>query len=178
MSKVWEYESKKDDKLTKHLEKDKDIVFTKPEMALYLLSTIHFEPTDVVMEPCKGKGAFYDNFPNNVQKEYCEINEGIDYLQYNGSVDITISNPPFVPRKLFWAFHQKAMATTKREIYWLINLLSINVFTPKRLNEMKEKGWFINGFHIVQDKRWFGRYAFIKISRNDNQVVHWMDKTF
>jgi len=178
MSKVWDYKSNEDDKLSKQVEKDKDIVMTKPEMAKHLIYLLKFEDGDVVMEPCLGTGSFYDNLPDNVEKMYCEINKGKDYLEFDGMVDITLSNPPFVPRKLFWSFQQKAMDTTRREIYWLVNIGSLNVFTPKRLVEMKEKGWFINSFHIVNDKRWFGRYAWVKISKEDNNIFSWNTKSF
>lgn len=178
MSKVWEYESKKDDPLAEKVNKDPNIVMTNPEMAKHLIDLIDFKDGDVVIEPCYGRGAFYDNLPNNIHKEFCEINEGIDYLEYDGEVDITLSNPPFVPRKLFWSFQQKAMDTTRREIYWLINISSLNVFTPKRLNEMKDKGWYINSFHIVADRRWFGRYAWVKISKEDKGTFTWNNKTY
>ena len=178
MSKIWEYESSKDDKLSKKVEKDPDIVMTNPDMAKYLLSTIKLEEGSIVLEPCRGKGAFYNNFPTNTINKYCEINEGIDFLEYNEKVDYIISNPPFVPRKLFWSFQQKAMDICNKEIYWLINLSSLNVFTPNRLEEMKEKGWYIQNFHIVADKRWYGRYVFIKISKEQNNVFSWNPKCF
>ncbi len=99
--KVWDYKSNKNDRLAELVKKDKDIVMTKPEMAKLLISKVKFNPGDVVMEPCRGKGAFYDNLPNNIIKKYCEINEGKDYLKFNGRVDVTLSNPPFVHHKLF-----------------------------------------------------------------------------
>ncbi|MAO24642.1 MAG: hypothetical protein CMJ25_28170 [Phycisphaerae bacterium] len=167
--KVWDYESAKG---------DKSIVMTKPSMAKYLISTIEFLDGDVVLEPCRGDCAFYDNFPINVEKEFCEINEGKDFLEYENEVDYVISNPPFVPRKLFWSFNQKAMKITRKKIYWLINLSSLNVFTTKRLKEMREQGWFINSMRIVNDKRWFGRYAFIEISKDNNNFVTFNTVTF
>lgn len=178
MSKVWEYESKDDDKLGKQVAKNPDIVMTKPEMARHLISRIPWKEGDVVMEPCKGKGAFYDNLPDTVNKEWCEINEGRDYLTFEGKVDVTLSNPPFVPRAFFWEFHKKAMDTTRRAIYWLINIGSLNVFTPKRLEEMKTKGWFIQSFHTVSDKRWFGRYVWIEITREPNGCMTWAENGF
>tara|TARA_R110000787_G_C13186624_1_gene422489 strand:- start:46 stop:585 length:540 start_codon:yes stop_codon:yes gene_type:complete len=179
MAKVWDYVSKNDDKLSKQVIKNPDIVMTKPEMAQYLVSTIDFKDDDIVMEPCLGNGAFYDSFPvSEYNKVWCEINRGIDYLNYDGLVDYTISNPPFVPRKLFWQFHQKAMETTNKGIYWLVNMSSLNVFTPKRLEEMNDKGWYINGFIIVADKRWFGRYCFLKITKENNNFVLFHKKTF
>lgn len=177
-NKVWDYKSNDNDHLSKQVEKDENIVMTKPTMAIYLLSTIKFENGDVVMEPCKGTGSFYDNLPNNTIKKYCEINEGIDYLKFGEMVDYTVSNPPFVPRKLFWEFNKTAMKTTRKEIYWLINMSSLNVFTSKRLEDMKEKGWFINSFHIVSDKRWFGRYVWVKISKKDTETVKWSSGSF
>lgn len=171
MSKIWNYKSKTDDKLAKQVCKNPDIVFTKPEMAIYLISISALQPNDLVMEPCKGKGAFYDNLPDWVNKTYCEINEDKDYLQSTEVVDITMSNPPFVPRKLFWQFHLKAMQTTRRKIYWLINMSSLNVFTPNRMTEMDERGWYITKMTIVQDSRWFGRYVWVEFSKENKGFI-------
>ena len=178
-NKVWNYKSNDNDELAKQVEKDPTIVMTKPEMAKHLIGLIDFKDGDIVMEPCRGDGAFYNNLPDNVIKEWCEINEDKDFLEYQGrKFDICLANPPFVPRKLFWSFMQKSMDFTNRQIYWLINISSLNVFTPKRLEEMKTKGWFIESFYVVSDKRWFGRYIWLKIGRNDNNIFNWNDKSF
>ena len=147
-------------------------------MALDLISLTPITDDDVIIEPCKGTGSCYHNFPKNVINVVCEINEGIDYLDFNGEVDYTVSNPPFVPRELFWSFHCKAMETTRKAIYWLINICYLNAFTPKRLNEMKSKGWYINGFHVVSDKKWFGRHVWMRISRTNTQTITWCDITY
>lgn len=173
-----EYKTKDKKNLAEQVEKNKSIVMTNPEMAKYLLSLIKFEDKDIVLEPGKGEGAFYDNFPDNVERRYCEIDEGIDFLEYDNAVDYCISNPPFVPRKLFWEFNQKAMEITQKKIYWLINLSSLNVFTPNRLEEMKDKGWYIQSLNIVADKRWYGRYVFVEISREKNNLFSWNKKVF
>ena len=172
--KIWDYKSNKDDRLAQKVKKDPDIVHTRHEHARALLRLVKFRDNDRVMEPCKGKGAFYDNFPDNVTKFWCEKNESRDYMFWNETVDITISNPPFVPRKLFWLFQQKAMETTEREIWWLINISSMNVFTQRRIEEMKALGWYINQFNITCDKRWFGRYVFLKIDRIKSDVFRWV----
>lgn len=178
MSKIWEYESKGDDKLSQKVKKNKNIVMTTPEMAKLLISRVNIEEGDEVMEPCFGTGSFYKNFPTNCKKHFCEINLGKNYLDFEGEVDYTISNPPFIPRKLFWSFHIKAMETTRKGIYWLINISSLNVFTPKRLEEMNDKGWYINSFFIVADKRWFGRYAFVEINKKKSSVFEFHRKSF
>lgn len=179
MNKVWDYESKKDDTLSKLVEKEgDDIVMTKPEMAEYLMNRLNFEENDILMEPCKGKGSFYNAFPKHTINKYCEINEGIDFLTYNDKVDYVIANPPFAPRKLFWFFHQKSMDIANKGIYWLINISALNVFTPNRLEEMTNKGWYIQKFHIVNDKRWYGRYVFIHIAKTKNDLFTYNKKSF
>ena len=176
--KVWDYVSNENDKLAKQVKKDKSIVMTKPEMAKELVARISFQDGDRVLEPCKGDGAFYNSFPDNVEKLWCEINEGRDFLTYDISCDYIIANPPFVPRKLFWSFMERSMDITTKGIYWLINMSSLNVFTPRRLDIMKEKGWFIQSFHIVSDRRWFGRYVFVEITREPSEFITFKRKTY
>ena len=71
-----------------------------------------------------------------------------------------------------------AMDICNKEIYWLINLSSLNVFSPNRMEEMKSKGWYIQGFNIVADKRWYGRYVFVKLSKKQNNLFCWNLKSF
>jgi hypothetical protein len=178
MAKIWDYNSNEDDELGKQVEKDPNIVMTQPEMAKYLLSRIDFYPDEIIMEPGLGTGSFYNNFPTFTNNKFCEINLGLDYLLQNEIVDYTISNPPFVPRKLFWNFNVHAMKTTKKEIYWLINISALNVFTPKRLEEMKSLGWYIQDLHIVSDKRWFGRYCFLRMSKDISNFFTYSKSNF
>ena len=180
-NKVWDYVSKKNGKdcLAEQVEKHgKKVVMTNPEMAKHLLARIKFNKGDRVLEPCRGDGAFFNNFPEYTINDWCEINENKDFLTYDKCCEYTIANPPFIPRKLFWAFHQNAMRITTKEIYWLINMSALNVFTPKRLGEMAEKNWYIEQFHIVADKRWFGRYVWVKITRTPNTIISYHKNVF
>jgi hypothetical protein len=171
--KVWEYKGKK------ILFKDKSIVMTQPAMAKYLIDRIEWKDGEIVCEPCRGDGAFYNNLPNNVIKIWFEINEGRDYLgDEKVTVQTTLANPPFLPRALFWDFMVRAMETTTDRIFWLLNLSAMNVFTPKRLDAMKKKNWFIQNQHIVADKRWYGRYTMVEIGRVDHGYYTWKRKTF
>jgi hypothetical protein len=63
------------------------------------------------------------------------------------------------------------MQTTRREIWWLINIASLNVFTPNRIEEMQNNGWYLNHMHITSDKRWFGRYVWCKFSKDKSKNV-------
>ena len=83
-SKIWNYESNENDALAKKVEKDNDIVMTSPLMAVDLIARIQFQDGDIVMEPCKGTGSFYNNLPKHTSNMFCEINEGLDYLDFKG----------------------------------------------------------------------------------------------
>ena len=48
-----------------------------------------------VLDAFKGKGSFYDNYPDNVEKDWCEIDEGKDFFEYNEHVDWIITNAPY-----------------------------------------------------------------------------------
>ena len=176
---VWNYTPNEEDPLGKLVEKKgKKIVYTKPEMAKYLIDRIKFSEGELVCDCCRGAGdgggAFYNQLPDYVVKSWYEINEGKDYLgDERMMVNTTIGNPPYVPRGLCWKFFQRAMETTTDRIFYLVNASIINVFTPNRLDEMKKNKWFIQSFHIVQDKRWFGRYMMLELGREDNGLYSW-----
>ena len=52
-----------------------------------------FKKSDTFMEPCRGDGAFYDNLPE--LKDWCEIDEGKDFLEYDCKCDWIITNFPW-----------------------------------------------------------------------------------
>ena len=70
------------------------------------------------------------------------------------------------------------MDTTRREIWWLINMSALNTFTPNRVEEMHNKGWYLNHMHITSDKRWFGRYVFVQFTKEDKNVISFDKKVF
>lgn len=152
--------------------KGKAFVYTNPLMAKWLVKThCDIKKTDFVLDACKGGGAFFDALPDGIKKDWCEIDLGKDFMEYKKKVDVCLSSPPLVPRKLFWDFMEKAMSISKRKIYWLMNMKSLNTFTPKRLETMEQNKWYIQKFTIVLDKRWFGRYCWVEIGREDKGFV-------
>ena len=54
-----------------------------------------FDLEGLVLDPFKGGGSFYDQFPDTVQKDWCEIDDEKDFFDYNNHVDWIVSNPPY-----------------------------------------------------------------------------------
>ena len=72
-----------------------DIVYTPAGLAKRCIDLIPFEDNDLVLDPARGKGAFYDNFPDMVRKTWCEYDDGRDFMMFNEAVDWTVTNPPY-----------------------------------------------------------------------------------
>ncbi len=76
---------------------DKDKVYTPEETAKKIITKIDelYNIQGIILDPCKGSGAFYNNFPDKCEKDYCEIDEDKDFFKYDKKVDWIISNPPY-----------------------------------------------------------------------------------
>jgi len=48
-----------------------------------------------LLDPFRGEGAFYNNFPHHTNNLWCEIKEDKDFFNFKEKVDWIISNPPY-----------------------------------------------------------------------------------
>ena len=72
---------------------DTDKVYTPENIAKLIINK--FNLSGKVLDPFKGQGAFYNNYPETVKKDWCEIDEGKDFFEYKEHVDWIVSNPPY-----------------------------------------------------------------------------------
>ena len=72
-----------------------DLVLTPLAMAKRVIDLYGIQEGSTILDPCRGEGAFYDNYPENCIKDWCEIEEGRDFYAYEGNVDWIITNPPY-----------------------------------------------------------------------------------
>jgi hypothetical protein len=70
---------------------ESDIVYTPNFVSEHIINFLN--PKGLCLDPCKGDGAFYNYLP--IDKQYCELREGKDFLTYNQKVDWVIGNPPY-----------------------------------------------------------------------------------
>lgn len=71
--------------------KPEDVVYTPDWCAKDMID--HFAPTGVVLDPCRGLGAFHDLLPEG--SPWCEITDGTDFFDWHAPVDWVIGNPPY-----------------------------------------------------------------------------------
>ena len=90
-----------------------DSVLTPPTVAKQIVD--YFNPIGTCLDPCRGKGnAFYNALP--LPKDWCEITEGRDFLEYEGAVDWIITNPPY---SIYDAFLGKAFSVADNVVFFV-----------------------------------------------------------
>lgn len=154
-----------------------DITFhyTPEALASKLVSLVEIHHSDVLLEPFKGGGSFYNQFPAENVKDWCEIDEGRDFFQYEGSCDIIITNPPFksneVQRNILIKCMDKCFDVCRKKVCVLINSKCFNSLTPLRLHHWSQRGWVITNVHICNVSKWFGRYYFVTFEKDKQPIM-------
>lgn len=150
-----------------------------------LMDMVPLENGDAVHEPFKGEGAFYDHFPDNVVKSYCEIEEGIDYRSHTGNIDWVISNPPFQLENAkgkrensFYPLLDYYSAIVKKGIAFLANDRCFSTLTPKRMKKLNDAGLYLQGYTICNIKKWRGRYFFMIFTRDNNPNINFIEGSY
>jgi len=148
---------------------------TPEELAKLLIQHIDFCPNDLVLEPFRGEGAFYNHFPDTVVKDWCEIREGRDFKNYVGNVDWVISNPPFRLEQpngkrvnSFFYLVDYYASRINKGIAFLAMDACFSTLTPIRLKELQEKhNLYIHNIIVCNVKKWRGRYFFMVFKKGE-----------
>ena len=158
---------------------------TPAELASKLINEIPLEPDDKVLEPFKGEGAFYNSFPDFVNKDWCEIEEGRDFLNYNEPIDWVISNPPFrlenntgKRENAFYKILRYYAPIVNKGIAFLGNDSCFSTLTPKRLKELNGLGLYIDRIVVSSIKKWRGRYFFIIFKKQQTDFYRFIEGNF
>ena len=119
---------------------EKDLVMTPEYLAKEIIE--HFNPTGKILDPSRGEGAFYDNFPTD-NKDWCELGENKDFLTYSDKVDWIITNPP-------WSKMQQFLKHGMQIANNIVYLTTINHYTTKkRIRDMRENNFAIKEIYCV-----------------------------
>lgn len=130
----------------------------------YIKDLIEFG--DVIYEPFAGDGryvkALREKFPNN-QIEQTEIDNGENFFEFNESVDVIISNPPY---SCMDKVLEHSIKLKPRIISYLIGFIN---FTPKRILYMNDNGYFLEKIFICKVREWFSLTSIVVFSNKINK---------
>ena len=143
-----------------------------------ILSNIPLNQDDIVLEPFAGENNFYDNFPEGITKYRCEIEDGLDFrdFDYDGIKPTTIiTNPPFrleTEKGRKNAFFDIIIFFAKiksiKKMYILCMDYCWGTLTPNRMTKLNNENLFINKITTINIKKWRGRYYLIEFGRYYN----------
>ncbi len=127
-----------------------DVFYTPEKLAIDCISKIPLMNKDLVLDPFYGKGIFYNNYPDYVEKDYCEIELNKDFFKYDKNVDWIISNPPFSKINEVLNFSAKIC---NKGFGYILYCLSL---THGRIKRMEDKGFYITSIDLTTLPDWAG----------------------
>lgn len=158
---------------------------TPEGLAIQLIDMIDLEEGDILLEPFKGEGSFYYNFPKNTTNHYTEIEEGLDYKDFKQTVDWVITNPPFTLEtetkriNSFYPLLEYFSDKVNKGIAFLANDRCFSTLTPRRMKILEEKNLFLSKVIVCNIKKWRGRYFFIIFKKDEpSQFFDYLNDCF
>ena len=155
------------DKLSRGIKSRKtafDAIYKPKSVALKMIDMCDLKEGDTVLDPSYGGGIFYDNLPEYVNKEWCEIDKGKDFFEYDKKVDCIIGNPPY---SLWNKWLDHTIKLTDKFCYIFGNLN----FTDKRIREIIDKGYGITKFHLLKIDWWFSPSYLVVFEKNKPSII-------
>lgn len=149
-----------------------------------LMKYVSYEDGDILFEPFKGEGNFYNCFPTSTTNVWTEIEEGRCYTSYRDKIDWVITNPPFriiengKRENTFYKVLNYFADRAEKGICILGNFSCFFALTPKRMSELNKKGFYLNQVVLCNVKAWKGRYYFMIFTKEPNDSFKYMLSSF
>lgn len=158
--------------LNKARKSKNDVFYTPDDLADDCISMIDIAENDFLLDPFYGQGAFYNKFPANNPKDWCEIEMGRDFFEYTDKVDWIISNPPF--SKMSKVLNHCAKICRKG--FGLV--MSCLHLLPNRFNKLEEKGFVPTKVHLFKVAAWNGFPHFFVVFEKRGDSILRVDTIF
>lgn len=125
----------------------RDLVMTPTNLAAAILAHFGDQMSGRLLDPARGKGAFFDQFPTALDRDWCELSEGRDFLEWNEPAEWIVTNPPWSRLR---DFTRHAM-TLAPNIIWLAPI--VNLTTKARLRDLEAARFGIAELLTVETPR-------------------------
>ena len=135
---------------------------------------------DICLEPCAGRELRMFNQIPCEDKDFYEIDFGLDFLTSNITKRYTkvITNPPYRSnhidnmKNISIKVIEKCFEVCDDECWFLLNNQMMNSLTPVRLSKYRDKGFVVVFIRVLNIPCWYGRYYWICFKKNGVSILH------
>lgn len=149
----------------KHRENPNDKIYTPNKIALKAIEMADLKEGDIVLDPSYGAGVFYNNLPEYVNREWCEIDLDKDFFEYDKKVDCIIGNPPF---SIWTKWLEHTIYLDPQKIIYIFGAINL---TDKRVRNIISKGYGITKIHLFCVSYWFGCAFIVMFEKNKPSII-------
>lgn len=155
--------------MIKHREHSRDDFFTPRALAKLCIDMIPIDrDKDFLLDPARGRGAFYEQFETKQKPDYCEIAEGLDFFAHEAKCDWIITNPPY---SVLDDWFRKTLHLQPRKGF--AYLLGWNNLTARRLECCEQAGYGLTRIKMFKVFRWFGMSGFFVFEKGKESIIEY-----
>ena len=148
-----------------------DIFITPEKLAISHIKLIPEKYHNCIwLDPCKNSGNYYNNFPNNCIKNYCEILEDKDFFNYTETTQVICGNPPY---SILNKWLDKSIQLKPDIISYLI---SQGALTTRRIENMEKAGYGLINLHLTKVYNWYGMSYIATFEKGKESILSY-DRT-
>jgi len=150
----------------KNRKEARDVFITPELLAKKLIQTHINKPEYIWFDPFKNTGNFYNNYPKENKKDWCEILDNKDFFKYDKQVDIISSNPPY---SLIDKVMAHSFKIARHEVGYLIG---VNNLTTCRIERANKAGFYIKYIQMFNVWKFFGFSIYVIFSKDiDKNII-------
>ena len=154
---------------------------TPEEICREIIRAVPWTKGELVLEPFRGDGNFYNNLPTFVRKDWCEIKDGRDFFKYQGpKPDTIITNAPFRDEaggnNLVIPCLERCLQEALERVIYFVNHKVLNALTAGRLKKYGQWGWGITHLSVFDVHKWFGRYYLLVFEKDQPSIVGYFSR--
>ena len=154
--------------------KANDVFITPLEVAKQQIQLHNINDNDLWLDPCRNnkEGSYFNNFPQNVRKDWCEILEGKDFFEYDENVDIICGNPPY---SLMDKWIKKTLKLNPKEFSLLIGIGNL---TTRRIEIIENAGYGLSKMKMLKIYDWYGMSCIVVFEKNKKSIIEYDRKVY
>lgn len=161
-----------------------DLHQTPADLGRDLTKLLPLEPTDILYEPFRGDGAFYNAFPEANPKLWAEIVENKDFRTVEEPYDWVITNPPFrvdgfgKTGNAIFPLLDYFVRRAKKGVAFLVSDQGLGTLTRIRRDALRALGWDLVSMTMCDVKKWRGRYYFLVFRPSTTTCLSYLPRSY